>query len=47
MKFVFFLYMGEEESFTNILDEINIYKVERITKYILFFYCGRERIIDI
>ena len=29
--------MGEEESFTNILDEINIYKVERITKYILFF----------
>ena len=31
--------MGEEESFTNILD---IYKVERITKYILFFYCGRE-----
>ena len=31
--------MGEEESFTNILD---IYKVERITKYILFFYCGAE-----
>lgn len=46
-KIVFFLNMGEEESFTNILDEINIYKVERITKYILFFYCGRERIIGI
>ena len=38
-KIVFFLNMGDEESFTNILD---IYKVERITKYILFFYCRRK-----
>ena len=45
-KIVFFLNMGEEWSFTNILDRNNIYKVERITKYILF-YCGWERIIGI
>ena len=35
-----------EKSFSNILGvKEYIYKIERITKYILFFYCGRERII--
>ena len=38
-EIVFFLNIGDEESFTNILD---IYKVKGITKYILFFYCGAE-----
>ena len=37
-EIVFFLNMGDEGSFTNILD---IYKVKGITKYI-FFYCGEE-----